>query len=228
MTVFTRFAIYYAPRPGVFAKATASLLGWDPTTGQTVDHADLPDLPADLANLTSEPRKYGLHGTLRAPFRPAPGVDLRVVQAAVRTLARSLAPVVCDGLRLVNLHGFLALVPTASPALQDLAATIVRDTNPLRAPLTVAEIARRKPDTLTDRQRQLLDEWGYPHVMDAFHFHLTLTNRLPATRVDSVAQALTRFLDPVLPTPFVIDDLCLFAEDAAGKFHLLDRVPLTG
>lgn len=225
----TRFAIYYAPRPGAFADATARLLGWDAATGQTVAFADLPGLPGSLADLTSDPRKYGMHGTLRAPFRPAPGVDLPAVQAATRQLAASLAPVVCDGLHLVNLHGFLALVSSApSAALQDLAATIVRQTNPLRAPLTEADIARRKPETLTDHQRQLLDLWGYPHVMDAFQFHLTLTNRLPPDLASPVETILQAYLAPVLPTPFVIEDLCLFSEDPTGRFHLIDRVPLTG
>jgi hypothetical protein len=42
-----------------------------------------------------------------------------------------------------------------------------------------------------------------------------------------MAALMAHFAD-VLPRPFVIDDLCLFGEDAAGRFHLLHRYALTG
>ncbi|TAG09238.1 MAG: phosphonate metabolism protein, partial [Rhodobacterales bacterium] len=39
--------------------------------------------------------------------------------------------------------------------------------------------------------------------------------------------ALEAHFAPVLPRPFVIEDLCLFGEDDGG-FHLLHRYALTG
>ena len=36
------------------------------------------------------------------------------------------------------------------------------------------------------------------------------------------------FFAPVLPQPFAVEDLCIFAEDGAGLFHLIGRHPLTG
>ena len=56
---------------------------------------------------------------------------------------------------------------------------------------------------------------------------LTLTDRLPAAEVAPVMTALEAHFTPVLPRPFVIEDLCLFGEDATG-FHLLHRYALTG
>ena len=76
------------------------------------------------------------------------------------------------------------------------------------------------------RQRALLDRWGYPFVMEEFRFHLTLTDRLADP--DPVAAALETHFAPVLPRPFVIDDLCLFGEDPSGHFHLLHRYALSG
>jgi hypothetical protein len=221
-----RFAVYFAPRPGLFADRTAEWLGWDAVAGQSLPQPDLPGIPFP-AVLTAEARRYGFHGTLRAPFRLAEGLTPETASATVADLASRLSPVRCDGLRLDNLHGFLALTPLGcEAALLELAAAVVEGTNALRAPLTEAEIARRRPESLTPRQRELLDLWGYPYVMEEFRFHLTLTDRLPEPTV--VMLALEAHVAPVLPRPFVIEDLCLFGEDASGRFHLLHRYALTG
>jgi len=220
MEKFQRFAVYYAPRPGDFADRAARWLA-----GGT----DLPGLPRPARDLTGDPRRYGFHGTIRAPFRPAEGVDGSAIAAHVAALARTLDPVTCDGLVLADLDGFLALTPLGGEsALMDFAAKVVDATDVLRAPLTRADIARRRPDTLSTRQRALLEVWGYPYVMEEFRFHLTLTNRLAEAEVAPVLAALEAHVAPVLPQPFVIEDLCVFGEDAGGRFHLLHRYRLTG
>lgn len=215
-----RYAVYYAPRAGGFA---------DRAGGWLAGGVDLPGLPRPAAEITGEPRRYGFHGTIRAPFRPAEGVDGVAINAVVAALAAKLSPVVCEGLAVENLHGFLALTPLGcEAALLEMGAAVVEGTNGLRAPLSEAEIARRRPDRLSARQRVLLDHWGYPHVMEEFRFHLTLTDRLPDAEAAAVATVVGAWIAPVLPRPFVIEDLCLFGEDAGGAFHLLHRHALTG
>ncbi|NJS39912.1 MAG: DUF1045 domain-containing protein, partial [Rhodobacteraceae bacterium] len=163
-----------------------------------------------------------------APFRLGDGEDAAQVAEVVAGLASRLAPVRCEGLVLENLHGFLALTPKGcEAALLEFGAMVVEGTDSLRAPLSEAEVARRKPETLTSRQRALLGVWGYPYVMEEFRFHLTLTDRLPVAEVTPVMAALDAHFAPVLPRPFVVEDLCLFGEDDAG-FHLLHRYALTG
>jgi len=215
-----RYAVYYAPRPGVFADRTRDWLA---------GAAKVPGLGLAERDITSDPRRYGFHGTLRAPFRPADGVECGDISTHVAALAGTLAPVRRDGLHLVDLEGFLALVPQGDEAsLLEFGARVVEATDVLRAPLTDADIARRRPEGLTSRQRALLEVWGYPYVMEEFRFHLTLTNRLPEPEIAHTMAALTAFFAPVLPKPFVIEDLCLFGEAAEGQFHLLNRYPLTG
>lgn len=226
MQPMIRFAVYYAPRPGAFADAAAAWLGRDAATGAGLSRPLVPGV-ADPAAITVDPGRYGFHGTLRAPFRPAEGVTLQMISDQVAELARRLSPVVCDGLRLEDLHGFLALTPTGcEAALLELGAAVVEGTNALRAPLSDAEIARRRPHLLSARQRALLDIWGYPHVMEEFRFHLTLTDRLADP--GPIMAALSAHFAPVLPQPFVIEDLCLFGEEASGQFRLLHRYALTG
>jgi hypothetical protein len=145
----------------------------------------------------------------------------------VADLAARLPPVACEGLELENLQGFLALTPLGcEAALLELGAAVVEGTNPLRAPLTEAEIARRRPISLSPRQRELWTAGAIPYVMEEFRFHLTLTDRLPDP--GPTLAALSAHFAPVLPRPFVIEDLCLFGEDRAGRFHLLHRYALTG
>lgn len=226
MDQMKRYAVYYAPREGAFAFRANEWLGREPGNPDDLPQPVLPGI-GDPHRITAEPRRYGFHGTIRAPFRPADGVDERVIRDTVADLAGRLASVTCDGLRLEVLDGFIALTPTGcEAALLALGAAVVEATNPLRAPLTAAEIARRRPDRLSPRQRELLDRWGYPHVLEEFRFHLTLTDRLE--QPEPVRTALEGYFAPVLPRPFGIEDLCLFGEDAAGRFHLLHRYALTG
>ena len=219
-----RYAIYFAPRAGSFADAAASWLGWDPCRGVDVAH---PVLAADLPSLTAEPRKYGFHGTIKPPFRLAEGVDAAGAEAAVGALARRLQPVQMPGLALVSLEGFLALVPKGDTTrLADLAAEVVERLDPLRAPLTEAEMARRRPDRLTLRQQELLNSFGYPYVMEEFRFHLTLSGGLTDEQMALLHPLAHSHFAAHQPEPFVLDDLCLFGEAEDGRFHLLHRYAL--
>lgn len=229
MEKYKRFAVYYAPRPGDFAERAAAWLGWDAALGHQVDHPTLTGLPIDLHDATREPRKYGFHGTIRAPFRLGPDVDFVQVDRDVAMLAARLPKVRCQGLQLENIHGFLALTPTGNrDALMELGAQVVEGTNHLRAPLSAAEVARRRPESLTERQRELMDLWGYPGVMEEFQFHLTLTGRLAPEVQPAFETAARDYFGPVLPDPFWIEDICLFGEAEDGSFHLLHRYALTG
>ncbi|MBP9047989.1 MAG: DUF1045 domain-containing protein [Tabrizicola sp.] len=226
MEQMQRYAVYYAPREGAFAFRANDWLGREFGNPCDLPQPVLPGI-GDPRGITAEPRRYGFHGTIRAPFRPAEGVDETHIRDTVAGLAARLAPVSCAGLRIEVLHGFVALTPLGCEvALLELGAAVVTGTDPLRAPLTEAEIARRRPDRLTPRQRELLDRWGYPHVMEEFRFHLTLTDRLE--RPEPIRAALDAHFAPVLPRPFVIEDLCLFGEDASGRFHLMHRYALSG
>lgn len=220
-----RYAIYFAPPPGPFADAAAAWLGWDVERGTAVPHPA--GLPLNLAEITADPRKYGFHGTIKAPFRLAPGVTAEDLAAALGAFAARRPGLVLAGLRMVDLDGFLAFVPEGDQAaLNALAADVVVAMDPLRAPLTEAEVARRRPERLTARQRELLALHGYPYVLEEFRFHLTLSGPLDATAIPGVAKAAERHFAGLVPRPFAVGDLCLMGEAADGRFHLLHRAPL--
>ncbi|MFM7443357.1 MAG: phosphonate metabolism protein, partial [Tabrizicola sp.] len=99
-----RYAVYYAPRAGAFAIRANEWLGREPGTDRDLPQPVLAGI-GDPRGITAEPRRYGFHGTIRAPFRPADGVYEVMIRDTVADLAGRLAPVTCDGLRLEDLEG---------------------------------------------------------------------------------------------------------------------------
>ncbi|MET4102195.1 putative phosphonate metabolism protein [Roseovarius sp. MBR-78] len=221
----TRYAVYFTPAPGPLADFGASWLGWDSATGRACPHPEI-DLP--VAEITATPRKYGLHATMKPPFRLAPGQTEAALADAFGAFCASRAPVTLDALEIAALGRFLALRPVGDTgALDALAAATVRAFDTFRAPLTEANLARRRGKGLSPAHEANLRAWGYPYVMDAFRFHITLTGPLPPETLEAVQSALALHLAPLLPRPFVIDALSLMAEDAEGRFHLIHRHSFT-
>lgn len=225
---FTRYALYFAPPTGAdWTKFGASWLGWDMETGTQVAHPLLDDLL--VAEITDTPRKYGLHGTMKPPFRLAKGQTVEDLNQGCSDLAARTAPVHLQGLELAQLGKFLALRPIGEIALlSDLAAECVRALDRFRAPAPQAELEKRRAKGLSPAQEANLVQWGYPYVMENFKFHITLTGRLEKSLLPHVLTTLDTYLTPVLPIPFEVNDLALMGEDAEGRFHLIQRFPLTG
>lgn len=194
-----RYAIYFAP-------ARDSAL-WE----RAQDWLTQPDLAA----LTVAARRYGFHATLKAPMPLA--LDYAELDAALMAFADERAAVVLSGLAPRLIDGFLALTAEPQPGpLTALAANVVEAFEPFREPLGESERARRLAAPLTPRQVQLVDQYGYPYVLDEFLFHMTLTDRLPPNlREATVARAQSFFAD-VLVQPIWLDRLVVFAEPEPG------------
>lgn len=227
MTNFKRYAIYYAPEPGPLADFGAHWLGWDMARGRTAHHPAIDGL--DVASLTATPRKYGLHGTIKPPFRLAEGCTITDLETATAALCAQTAPVQLEGLALSRLGGFLALTVTGDTApLNRLANTTVQTLDPFRAAPTEAELERRRKARLSPQQEALLTQWGYPYVMEEFRFHITLTGKMPRAEAETVRSRIDPLITPLLPRPFPVESLCLVGEDSDGLFHMIRRYALTG
>ena len=219
--MFTRFAVYFTPS-GKFADFGSRWLGWDLARGEACAHPD--ELGLDCAALARRPRRYGFHATIKPPFRLIDGSSLLELDQAVAALCRALDPVLLPELRLARLGRFLALVPQGEQlAVNQLAARVVRDLDRFRRPPEDAELASRLTGNLNAAQRRNLRDWGYPHVMQQFRFHITLTGPLDDTQADQVQAVLGSHLAPLLTNPFAIDSLTLVGEDQNGFFHQIQR-----
>jgi putative phosphonate metabolism protein len=212
-----RFALYWAPASGSpLAALGAAWLGRDAGGDDVEARPVLAGFrPERLAELTAEPRRYGLHATLKPPFALAQGTDEGRLIAALAATARAAKPVQVPGLRLALLERFLALVPAGPcPALDALAARCVMDFDRFRRPATEAELARRRSARLSALEETYLARWGYPYVLDRFRFHVSLTGPLEAAEAERLMPELERYFAPVLGTPFEIGDIALFVQPA--------------
>ncbi len=221
-----RVALYYAPRPDdtLFA-AGATWLGRDPESGAP---APQPDIPG-IEEVTRQPRLYGFHATLKPPMLLAAGRQWFDVVETARELADRIAPFDLPPLAVRDLWGFLALRETMPcAALQALADACVERLDALRAPLSQAEIARRR-GSLTARQDANLLRWGYPYVFDTWFFHMTLTRRLNVEEKAIYRAAAERYFAAAVGAPRRVEDICLFIQAAADEpFVIAERLPLGG
>ncbi|MCP3412076.1 DUF1045 domain-containing protein [Bradyrhizobium sp. CCGB01] len=225
MTGFPRYAIYFAAgADSALSRFGAELLGYDAYTGNEVPFpAGASRVAPDWRDVSADPRKYGFHATLKAPMALAPGKTETELVAACATFAGKARPIPSIRPVVDSISGFIAVIP-AEPvgALQQLAADCVREFDCFRPALTAEDRARRKPERLPERQRDYLDRWGYPYVMEEFRFHMTLTGRLDAERRGPILEMLrARFATLDLDT-LAIDRIALFKQDdAEARFRII-------
>lgn len=214
----TRYAVYAVPGAGPEAPEIAARLKRAAEAWYARD---------DVRGIAVDPVRYGFHGTLKAPFRLADGVGERHLREAVGRFAAERHPVLIRAVVPRAIGRFRALVPTGDAAeLEALAADVVRDLDRLRAPLTDAEIARRRPERLTPRQRELLDAYGYPYVLDEFRFHLTLTDPIPDERGAAVDEAIRAHFGDLLGADVPLTGLAVCVEPEPGaRFRTLSIHP---
>jgi len=215
-----RYAIYFVPASDTaLYRFGAAALGYNCFTG--TDSATIDALPVDAGawrELTREPRRYGFHATLKAPFRLAAGrteaelIGEFVEFSATIDSAPAIEPAVC------LLQHFVAIVPmTVGAGLDRLAASCVKHFDGFRAPLTSADRSRRLAAHLTARQVGHVERWGYPYVFEDFRFHMTLTSALSADR----QEPMLAYLQVGLACshgdrPIKIDRLALLRQDNPG------------
>ena len=225
----TRYAIYFAPRPGSPLKHFADAwLGRDPDRDRRVPQPVVEGItPERLHEITAAPRHYGFHATLKAPFTPVPGLAADALVGDVEAFAAAHHPL-RPRLKVGELADFLALVPAEpTPALDRLAAACVREFDRHRAPLTAQDRTRRDHARLTGVERDHLERWGYPYVFDRFRFHMTLTGPLDEPERGRVRAILDHALAPLLTEPVAIDQLALFTQThRVAPFRVVARFPL--
>ena len=226
-----RYAIYFCPKPhSPWWERGSQWLGRCALSQRAksmpaVDGMD----EAEFLQLTSEPRRYGWHATLKAPFTLATDQTETHLRASVQALAQRFRVFDMPALHVRNLGNFLALVPADhSTRLDEVARACVTELQSLAAPLSDAELARRRKSPLSPAEDALLVQWGYPYVLDAFRFHCSLTGGLGALSGEQtahVALAATHWFSGLPALRF--ESLVLVAEPTPGAdFVVLEHLDL--
>ncbi|MDQ0318087.1 putative phosphonate metabolism protein [Pararhizobium capsulatum DSM 1112] len=227
-----RYALYFTPpADDPLTLSAATWLGRDAFIDGSVAMPAVEGFDAqELKQLTADPRRYGFHATVKAPFSLADGRSESELLQALDEFSAECASFDIPDIVVGQLGSFFALVP-AEPcdALQIFAAETVRRFEPFREPLSAEDIARRNPEALPPSQRTNLQTWGYPYVFDDFRFHMTLTGPVPEDRQAPMRQALNRAFAGFVGRPLPITTLALFVEPRRGApFTVHSLMPLGG
>jgi len=221
-----RYAVYLAPADP-FREIGSRWLGRCAETGGPLPGPQ-PDDPRRAA-WTRAPAHYGLHATLKAPFRLADGHSATMLDAAARAFARRQQAFAAH-LALRDLRGFLAWCLADAPEAHEgrrrmhaLADDAVRDFDVFRAPPTAEETARRRPERLSAAEQDMLARWGYPYVFDTFTFHITLTGLLDPAAQSKASARLRTLAGAGTQAPMPVDRISLYVQPEPGADFLVAR-----
>lgn len=214
-----RYAIYFTPpADDPLTELAAHWLGRDAFTGEHLPQTSVTGMAEEwVREATADPRRYGFHATLKAPFRIAEGQTEAALLNGFDAFCAPRLAFDIPKIVLRQIDGFFALVPEAPCyELNALADDAVRHFDGYRAPLSEADIARRRPDGLSASERDNLLTWGYPHVFEDFRFHMTLTGRISEEQTPAMRAVLAERFAAVVDSPLAVAGLGLFVEPAAN------------
>ena len=229
-----RYALYLTPAPDSdFWRFGCDVIGRDALSGASCKGFSPEGYSPDSWRImTSDPRRYGFHATLKAPFPLRLDLDVADLYDAVAEFARKHSPFDAGKLEVGFVKAgrglaFVALKPEgAAKELRSFEADVVRGLDKMRAPFVDNGRKGRGSERLTPRQAYYLDAWGYPYVLDEFDPHFALTNAIPDA--DRVARLLKWELGLRVPSRALhVDALTLFGQnEPGGEFRILHRFPL--
>lgn len=226
-----RYAIYFAPQRGSALWSFGnSWLGRDVETGEELRRPAIIGLEdVDIDELTSSPSLYGFHATIKPPFRLSNPFDLGDLIKSLDEFVSARKSFVCSLASPSEIGNFIAFaLDYASAEMDSLASEAVEFFDLYRSPLTDEELRKRRSVSLTSRQEENLQNWGYPYVKEDFRFHMTLTN---AVKTVALRSRLKEALSDAAQTagvigPTEISGLALYEQPGLGMpFKLLRRFP---
>lgn len=228
-----RCAVYFVPEVhSDWWQSGSQWLGRCAASGASYPSPDIQGVtPSEFQACTADPRRYGWHATLKAPFTLAHGQSLDALRTAMHELADGLPAFDLPPLRVSTLGRFLALRPVGDTThINAIAAACVTRLHPLAQPLSEDDLARRRNARLSPEQDRLLLQWGYPWVLEFFQFHLSLTGSLDGISADvqtALIQAARARFESLSPCRFA--HIALFVEPHAGAdFELIQTMELLG
>jgi putative phosphonate metabolism protein len=226
-----RYAIYYVPSAeDELYRAASAWLGRDAYTDAPLVRPVVAGMESfDPVALTTDPRHYGWHATLKAPFELSSGQSAEALLAETEAYCRNRSAFSAT-LEVAALGDFLAFtLATPSPEMRLLHDDCVRIFDRFRAPLSDFDLVRRRRSSMSAEQDARLIAFGYPWIFEDFRFHMTLTGRIrDEARRRQVLEALRRCL-AAHEGPRSIDGIAVFFQpDRMSDFVVMGRYAFGG
>jgi hypothetical protein len=223
-----RYAIYFAPRPdSAWWSAGSEWLGRCALGDQAMTQSYPPSIsPEKFAQLTAHPRRYGWHATMKAPFVLREDADFNQLKDELARVCAQFKSFELPTLQVTRLDDFLALTPLGDVTeICRVERACVMQLNSLAAPLPPDELLRRRSAGLSLAKDAMLLQWGYPHVLDYFRFHISLTGPLrdcSELQIQSIINFAAAKFNSLPACQF--ESLAIFAEPERGAdFVLLEH-----
>ena len=156
-----RYAIYYVPLANSdLYRFGRFILGYDCYTATSIFQSNKRiGGEASWDELTEEPRRYGFHATLKAPFRLSPNCTESQLANAVSNFASLRHPVPEFAPIIGLIDGFAAVLPREHvPAIEAMTSRCTMTFDSFRAPMSPQERARRLAVGLDQDQIENLDQ----------------------------------------------------------------------
>lgn len=225
-----RYAIYVVPqRSSPLWRFGTSVIGYDSRTGATCSGWSPATTPLEQwREWTEEPRRYGFHATVMAPFQLRTGFTEAELIETVDRFAAVHNPVRLRPLAVTRIGSFIALCQIGpQDTINRFASDIVTRFNRFRAPLSDFDLERRSKPDLTLRQSENLRRFGYPYVHEDYRFHMTLTGSLPEPAITQIRDELDRAYSVFAAESFVVSTLCVLRQDdRSSGFRVIGEVVL--
>lgn len=225
-----RYAIYFVPdcvsSLGRYGRRILGGKGPDGAAGSRWQPAGID--PEEIADITAAPRRYGFHATLKAPFCLSDDYDEQDLIDEAARFCIGRAAIELPRLAVGTLSDFVALRPVEPvPAVDQFAAECVRHFDRFRARVPGTAAAHSRDSGLDPRERELMEQWGYPYVLDRYRFHMTLSCPLDPRRRKAFCVAAAQSLPDLGPCR--LDAVTICREELQDRtFRAVARLRLTG
>ena len=226
----SRFAIYFAPEiSSALHMLGSQWIGRDANSGKLIKQPEIPNITSEyFYKITKNPRLYGFHATIKAPFQLNIRFTLNDLQDHIQRFCASIQPFNIY-LTVKQVGQFLALVmDPREKKMVTLASDLVKQADHFRAPIQQSMIDKRRLSVLTRSQDSNLLKWGYPYVLSDFRFHMTLTEKitLPSARQQLENAAFLHFSSS-LNDMVKVSSISLFYQKTIGSdFYQIQRFQL--
>lgn len=223
-----RYAIYYAPdRGSELDRFGSRWLGRSAWSGREVPFFFCEGVRKErLEQITCEPRHYGFHATLKPPFQLKRSLTREQLLEEMERFVQNQTPFTLPVLQVNRIGKFIALSPQKdNRQLQSLGDGCVKAFDYFRAPPSKEELKKRQIPLLSSSQRNILNQWGYPFLMEEYRFHLTLTGKIDdENELQLIQSKIEPIIAPYLRAPQILDSISLFYQPAASMpFKIIEQ-----